>query len=292
MPDLSIAVPDVPKTATQFINEVKLFSLSHRDEVARQYLLDGHVPSHMRSFVDVTQTFRSVDGNTHTLTLSVLPDVLCIGTDDDYVRIPLTPLTAQQICDAWGCMLPTTRMSDIIWHAAVNKLQPLPWGPPYDASMQSTDRVVVHNQRINDLIKKNGFDATKLSAGHKKDVVMTPRLVKKPKQVSIYGWHQLNGKPIQPLYLGHENTYEDYSHGLRMVSLSCILDGQPASVQDIMADANMCTAVTSEGANSTVSQPPGLSPTITVKKKHPDLILECTIRCYRDRVFFTKAPSY
>lgn len=247
MSTLNIPVPEVQKSASQFIDEVRGIERLKRDEIAGQYLLAGHVPDHMRNYVDIVQIFQAEDGTTRSLVLSVLPDFLCIGTNEDYIRIPLTPLTAQKICNEWGCMLPTTKLSDIIWGAAVNKMQPLPWGPPYDASMMSLDRVITHNKRINDLAIKLGQDMTQLSAGHKKDVVMTKKLASQPDRVAIYGWHQLNGKNIQPLYLGHESTYADYSHSIRVVSLQCILDDQPYLLQNILSDPNLCISISSEG---------------------------------------------
>lgn len=255
MPTLNIPVPDVQKSASQFIDEVRGIDRLKRDEIAGQYLLDGHVPDHMRNYVDIIQVFQSEDGVTHSLVLSVTPDFLCIGTNEDYIRIPLTPLTAQKICNEWGCMLPTTKLSDIIWGAAVNKMQPLPWGPPYDASMMSLERVITHNKRINDLAIKLGQDMTQLSAGHKKDVVMTKKLAAQPNQVAIFGWHQLNGKNIQPLYLGHESTYFDYSHGERMVCMEALLDDQPVNLRDILSDQNLCSSITNEGPNDVVAQP-------------------------------------
>jgi len=255
MSTLIISVPAISKSATDFINEVRGVERLKRDEIAGQYLLAGHVPDHMRNYVDIVQVFQSQDGETHSLILSVLPDFLCIGTNEDYIRIPLTPLTAQIICDEWGCMLPTTKMSDIIWGAAVNKMQPLPWGPPYDASMMSLDRVITHNKRINDLANKLGQDMMQLSAGHKKDVVMTKKLASQPKQVAIFGWHQLNGKNIQPLYLGHENTYFDYSHAERMVCMEAIIDDSPVNLKYVLSDSNICNAITNEGANDVISQP-------------------------------------
>jgi hypothetical protein len=251
-----IPVSETPITAAQFVSEVTGMDHITRDAHAVAALLAGNVPAHMRSFVDVTTTFRSADNQTHTLTLHVMPDVLCIGTNADYLRTSLSPLAAQQVCDAWDCMLPTTRMSDLIWAAAVNKLQPLPWGPPYDASMMTTERLVIHNQRINKQLEMMKLDATKLTAGHKKDVVMTQRLERQTKQVAIYGWQQLNGRPIQPLYLGHENTYADYSHGLRLVSLDCELDGTTMRLPVILADANLSLGISSEGAQTVYRQPP------------------------------------
>ena len=39
----------------------------------------------------------------------------------------------------------------------------------------------------------------------------------RPNRVAIYGWHTLDGKPIQPVYAGHVNWYVDYSHGIRLI---------------------------------------------------------------------------
>jgi hypothetical protein len=181
-----------------------------------------------------------------------LPDYLCIGTDSDYVRVPMQPLNAQAVADALNCLLPTTKIVDLIWSAAVNKLMPLPWGPPYDASMMSTSRISVHNSRISAQLAKSNLDATALTAGHKKDVVITTKLVKQPKQVAIYGWTQLNGKPIQPLYLGHESSYADYSHGIRLLSRRCEIDGIEDDLFRVLSDPELCSSVSSEG---TVLQP-------------------------------------
>lgn len=48
----------------------------------------------------------------------------------------------------------------------------------------------------------------------------------KPNRVAIYGWHKMDGKPIQPLYTGHVNWYVDYSHGIRLVYRKIRIDGR------------------------------------------------------------------
>ncbi len=48
----------------------------------------------------------------------------------------------------------------------------------------------------------------------------------KPHRVAIYGWHQLNGQAIQPLYTGHVDWYVDYSHGIRLVYRKIKVDGR------------------------------------------------------------------
>ena len=47
-----------------------------------------------------------------------MPDYLAVGSDDDFVRMPMTPQTAQQIADLFGCILPTRKMVDAIDAAA------------------------------------------------------------------------------------------------------------------------------------------------------------------------------
>lgn len=45
---------------------------------------------------------------------------------------------------------------------------------------------------------------------------------------------QFNGIPIQPLYNGHEQTYADYSHGIRLVQRVVILDSAAVMIDDIL----------------------------------------------------------
>lgn len=209
----------------------------------------------MRSFIPIDLTFADKQGSAHSLRLWVLPDYLTIGTLSDRLRVPLWPLTAQRIADAWNCVMPTTKMVTLLWHSTPNKLPPQPWGPPYDASMMSTDRIVKHNARIEQSIASRGIDCSKLTVGHKKDIVLTNKLVIKPKQVAIFGWHMLNGKPIQPLYLGHENTYSDYSHSVRLISRICLLDDQQDDLVRLLRDPNLYTALSDEGPLQLVRQP-------------------------------------
>ncbi len=252
---LNIPVPAEQMSATEFVEAIKGLNNREREVFAFKTLLEGHVPSYMRTCVPVTTTFRSTDGKGHILIMYVLPNYLFVGTDVDRMNMPLWPITAQKVCDAWDCSLPTTRIVDLLFFAA-SRLTPSPWGPPYDETMQSTSRFVAHNKRVEDLIAgMSGFDRSCLVTGHKKDVVLTNRLESQPNQVAIYGWHQLNGRPIQPLYLGHENTYSDYSHGIRLVSNTCELDGYPTPLSTILTDVELCGALSNEGPMRILRQP-------------------------------------
>lgn len=251
----NLPTPNPQLNAVDFIKNIQGMSIPNREAAAVDALLAGHVPSYMRGFVDVDMSFHDKHSASHSLIVRVLPDHLTIGIDSDRLRMPLSPLAAQKVADAWGCMLPTTKMVASIWMAST-KLPPQPWGPPYDASMMSTDRYIRHNGKIEATIQQLHVDSTKLISGHKKDVVVTNQLATRPKQVAIFGWFQpANGQPIQPLYLGHENQYSDYSHGIRLISKQCVLDGQPDDLVRIMKDPILCVGVSSEGPMQIVRQP-------------------------------------
>ena len=86
-----------------------------------------------------------------------------------------------------------------------------------------------------------------LVAGHKKDIVTTNRLKEKPNRVAIYGWHKLDGKPIQPLTIVHGDTYVDYSHGVRLVAREVLLDGRAAQIEDVLRDPALAPLLSAEG---------------------------------------------
>lgn len=252
---LALPTPDLPKTATDFVAETATLSREDREARFLEWLLEGHVPARMRTFLPVKATFVDTAGSARTLEVYTLPDYLQIGTDDDSFIVPLWPLTAQRLADEWECLLPTTKMVTFFWNAALWKVPPQPWGPPYDHSMMSTDRIIAHNARVEATMASGGVDRSQLVAGHKKDVVITNRLAAKPKNVAIFGWHRPNGRPIQPLYLGHVNTYGDYSHGIRLTLRDCVLDGQPALLDDVLQDPNLCSILSDEGPMTVVRQP-------------------------------------
>jgi hypothetical protein len=254
MISLPIPAPSQPKSASDFIAAIKNSSRFQREDVAFEYLIDGNVPDHMRTMCEVKYSFVDAGGTGHVARIYALPDYLAIGTSNDKLRIPLFPTTAQKLVDAWNCTMPTPKLVDTLWHAAANKLSPQPWGPPYDSSMMSTSRIVQHNARIEDQIKRLGLDGTKLTGGHKKDVVIGRQLATNKNHVFIYGWHKLDGSPIQKLNsYTHELLYADYSHGVRIVSRVCYVDDVEYDLVWILRDSLLHTMASSEGALTTVA---------------------------------------
>ena len=115
---------------------------------------------------------------------------------------------------------PTRKMVDLIYEQASVKLEPVPMYDFRDSSVTMWQHhLIIEGQRK----EKKG-----LIAGIKKDVVLSAKISRdsKPNREAIYGWHQLNGKPIQPLYTGHINWWVDYSHGIRLVYNKILVDGK------------------------------------------------------------------
>ena len=230
-------------SGSQFIqNNWKLTGATREQNILNEFL-SGNIPDFLRKFKAVTVT----DG-ANNITYLVTPDYLSIGSDNDYVRMPMNPLTAQKIADKYDCSLPTKKMVDDIWRQSENQINPLPWGPPYDSSMMSTERIKIHNERIQ--VQLANKDMTALTSGHKKDVVLTNRLSPNnpAKRVAIYGWIQSDGKPIQGLNpVSHEDTYADYSHGIRLVANDVMLNGSLVKIQDIFKDTKLSALISNEG---------------------------------------------
>jgi hypothetical protein len=95
--------------------------------------------------------------------------------------------------------------------------------------------------------QRSGKPLGALAAGIKKDVVVTNRLVERPDHVAIYGWHRLDGTPIQPLTTVHVNWYVDYSHGIRLVKRTVLVDGNPRDIRDVLADPVLHPLLSDEG---------------------------------------------
>lgn len=185
-------------------------------------------------------------------------DYFAIGEPDDFLRVPLDGALAQQVADHLGLLLPTTKIVDAIWRAASVRLTPLPMTPaegfPYDASMESVGRFILHNEWIEH--GHAGHDGLNglpgLVAGHKKDVVVSNRLLERPDQYGpiIYGWTQPNGAAIQPLSAAHrnQNYYADYSHGIRLLRpVFWQADGTYVALEQALADPRYASLLSTEG---------------------------------------------
>lgn len=216
----------------------------NRENMILNACLAGAVPDFMRQPQPVT-----VSSLGHQLSYWVLPDVLCIGNDTDYLRTPLNPLTARKVGEVFNCVLPTKKMAMQIWAAAPVKLNPIPNGPPYTEVMQETSKFIEHNTRVQNQLQQYPNALGNIITGHKKDVVYTKQLSNYPNNVAIYGWFYPTGAPIQGLNpVSHDHNYKDYSHGIRLISRQMILDGQNIDFYDLLRNTNLCSLISDEDA--------------------------------------------
>ena len=112
----------------ELANEVRDLDLPQREARLFQEITSGNVPNVLRTLQPVTLT-NETRGIRHVLTCWVTPDYLAVGDDTNFLRVPLTPMTAQQIADALDCSLPTSAIVDAIWRTAAVKLEPQPLAP-------------------------------------------------------------------------------------------------------------------------------------------------------------------
>jgi hypothetical protein len=230
-----IFVPERNNSAisgTEFYKKAVSYKWQQRDSLALKEIHAGNIPSFLKTFTKVHTSITSAEGKIIKAVFYVLPDYLSIGSDDDWARIPLTPMAAQQIADSFHCFLPTRKMVDDIYKAAKVKLEPVPMYAFRDSTITMYQHhLIVEGQRK---LRKG------LIAGIKKDVVISGKVSRdKPNHEAIYGWHKLDGKPIQPLYSGHINWWVDYSHGIRLVYRTIYIDGKAIDYIDVLKDEKL-----------------------------------------------------
>jgi hypothetical protein len=238
------AIPARPADAeggTAVFRRLAGLSPAEREEAIARELLRGNVPDFLRKFQAVTIRGMDKAGREHSATIEVMPDYLAIGSDADFVRVPMTPQTAQRVADAFGCSLPTRKVVDEVYRNAVVKLDPI----PLTEARAAVETFADHSRRIE---KQRGDQALGLLvAGAKKDVVITNRLGEKPNRVAIYGWHKPDGNPIQPLTIVHRDTYMDYSHGVRLIRRTVVVDGKARDVRHVLHSADVYDLLSDEG---------------------------------------------
>jgi hypothetical protein len=202
---------------SQFVQSIMNLPLNQQQEPIYQAAVN------QSAWIRWPMTLVVVHGKGHEVGFVVSDDYFAIGEDDDYVRVPMNPITAQRIADKLGFMLPTARMVDLIWTGAPIKVEPRPMqqelnpngvptgqifvGQGQKAGQSSTAGFAAHSMLVDGQFAALGMQPG-IRAGHKKDVVLTNRLqgsatvtevsgpaksVDASNQVAIYGWHR--GKP-------------------------------------------------------------------------------------------------
>jgi len=230
----------------EFAHHVADLQGAARDAEVRSELLAGNLPEHLRHLAPVTLTGRDGNGAPLAVTFCVMPDYLSVGSDSDSLLVPMGLPTALEVASDFGSVLPTPRVVDAIYEAADLKLTPEPL--PASNEMRSTEYVVRHDELIAQQRALLDAPEDALTAGHKKDLVLSDRLLSIPGRVAIYGWHWAAHHPIQPLSTVHGAQYADYSHGVRLMSPIIYVNGIPRQFLDALRDPSLTRVLGGDGA--------------------------------------------
>ena len=227
-------------TGSAFYKEAEDLQWRQRDSLAMHYILSGSIPGFLNKLQPIKFIYK-YNGKRYSVKYFVSSDYLSVGTDEDWARIPLTPMFSQKIADSLDCFLPTLKMVNDIHEHATIKLAPIPLVENRDNSK------TMYQHHL--LIQEQYKNQKGIISGIKKDIVITDQLNNKPDRVAIYGWHQLNGKPIQPLYTGHVNWYTDYSHGTRLIYNKIRINGKWFKHTTVFKDSILRKILTNEATS-------------------------------------------
>jgi len=232
-------------TGSQFAKYVSKMNSQEREEAILEEISKGNVPEFLRKLVPVELQYELATGRILTATIFATPDYLAIGSDSDFLRIPMNLHTALTIAERFGFILPTRKIVDAIYLQSRYHLipQPLSAGP----QMRSMEYYSTHNHMIEDQVHALGAPLGALVSGDKKDVVMSNRLAMNLGRIAIYGWHRGPGQPIQPLSTVHGANYADYSHGIRLVSEWALVNGKLQSIRRLLQNPSTARVLSDEG---------------------------------------------
>jgi hypothetical protein len=232
-------------TGSEFAQYASKMSSQDREAAILEEISKGNLPEFLRKLVPVELHGKLANGQSLAATIFVTPDYLAIGSDSDFLRIPMNLHTAVTVAERFGFILPTRKMVDAIYLQSSYHLmpQPLPAGP----QMRSTEYYSAHNQMIENQMHAMGAQLGALVSGDKKDVVMSNRLLMNLGRIAIYGWHRGPGEPIQPLSTVHGANYADYSHGIRLVSEWALVNGKLQSIRQLLQDPTTAKVLSDEG---------------------------------------------
>jgi hypothetical protein len=240
LPERAGEAPD----GDEISREIRTLELRAREERIYAEISQGNVPTWLRQLKPV-EVRGEVDGRRHRVTFWVTPDYLAVGSDSDYLLIPLSAQTAQRIADLVGGSLPTPPMVDAIWASADLRVDPIRLQP--NEFMET----VRYLERHDNLVKaqRHLYDVPPgvLVAGHKLDVVIASALSERPGEIALYGWHRSSGQVIQPLFIGATDSLVTFSHGVRLVDRSVVVDGARRDLWDVLRDPELAQILSDDG---------------------------------------------
>jgi hypothetical protein len=241
-------LPTRPKnalTGSAFLNKIKNLAPAKRERAIVAEILKGNIPNFQRFLYPVERRLTSGPYRGQILRFWAVPDYLAIGSDRDYVRVPMNMYSVKALAQKLDLSLPTAKMVDDIYAQAKVKLKPAPL--PANKAITSANNIIKHHSLVQNQLIHSNWRPGLLVAGHKKDVVQSRRLTKKPGAIAIYGWHKKNSTPIQPLSTVHSADYADYSHGIRLVSNAVEIGTRTLDLRDVLSQSPTASLLSDEG---------------------------------------------
>lgn len=152
------------------------------------------------------------------LVLQVGAHALRAKVGDGLLRLPVSWKDTLAICKKLGWCPPTSAISDAVWKAATVRIAPVPMGDftTPDKAKETSKKMVrlgfcqAHNKNVDAKIPADR--ASELCATEGKDWILSKRNLTAPNAATTYGWHQLNGKPIQGLGPDEKPPAHDDGH--------------------------------------------------------------------------------
>jgi hypothetical protein len=193
--------------------------------------------------------------NNNTIILEVFDDALKI----DGVRVPVSALTQQIIANKFGCLLPTAKISDLIYLLSNVKLTPTtrPISTKKSDILDNHSKIQAKlvNQPNNSLISNVGkdwvIDASWLGKGainHGWQFIGdTFEGISGTNNPALLKFNNQIFKDIQWLGRKHNINHLDYSQVCRLVNRSCILNNKVVDLVDVLKDPKLCSIVSHSG---------------------------------------------
>lgn len=215
---------------------------SEREAAIFEEIIEGNIPKFLRENVKIPleMTYR---GQRITGHLLASPSFLAIGSDDDFVTIPMSLDTARQLALTLGFTLPTRKI--------VQEIAKL--GHPVAPHLMTANQHMVSSKRYEQhhrltFQSRAKLPLSELVYGFKKNLVLTPKLQSEPGKLALFGWRLPRGSWIQPLRLPHESHYVDYSHGVRMIAPFMWIEGEKVSLYEVAQHPVYHRLISDEGA--------------------------------------------
>lgn len=241
-PSIRLALPERSSDALggrALIRATEEMRAGQREQFFRDQYLAGNIPPRSRTLFPL----QFAGGR---LVLHVTRDYVALGSDTDFVRVPLAKTAAWAVARAADATLPTTRIVDRIYEESSCRVT----SPRYGVrdEMATAALYLAHSEEVDRAIERESCAPDALIAGPKKDLVVSAREGSQPGRLAIYGWFRSSGAIIQPLSLVHSEQYVDYTHGIRLVSNSVFVDGVTRTFREVLHDRDLGPLISDEGS--------------------------------------------